>query len=92
MRNLVAAMLLAAVSLSGQTKKIVALGFGPSDVEGFQAMSPKVKVVSVNASNVLTEAVDADAFLGVITPEIYAVTKHLQWAATMSAGVAAPLR
>jgi len=92
MRILIAATFLAAVSLQGQTKKIVALGFGPADIEAFQAMSPKVRVVSVNPSTVLTEAVDADAFLGVITPQIYAVTKHLQWAATMSAGVENILR
>ena len=85
-------MLLAAGLLPAQTLKIVALGFGPEDIKGFQAMSTKVRVVAVNRSNIMTETVDADAFLGVITPEVYAVTKQLKWVASMSAGVENILR
>jgi phosphoglycerate dehydrogenase-like enzyme len=92
MRTLLAVALLAAVSLSAQTKKIVTLGFGPDDIAGFQAMSPKVKVIGVNSSSVLTEIADADAFLGVITPPMYAAAKNLKWVGTMSAGVENILR
>jgi phosphoglycerate dehydrogenase-like enzyme len=92
MRILITATLLAAGLLPAQTKKIVALGFGPGDIQSFQAMSPKVKVISVNNSNVMTEIVDADAFLGVITPQMYAASKNLKWVGTMSAGVENILR
>jgi phosphoglycerate dehydrogenase-like enzyme len=92
MRTLIAATLLAAALLPAQTqpdqkKKIVALGFGPEELEAYQAASSKVTVVPVNRGNVLTEIVDADAFLGVITPEMYAAAKNLKWVQTMSAGV-----
>src|SRR5580692_3918904 len=92
MRFFIAALFLAAGLLPAQTKKIVALGFGPSDIQGFQAASPKVRVVNVNGASVLTEIADADAFLGVITPEMYAAAKNLKWVATMSAGVENILR
>jgi phosphoglycerate dehydrogenase-like enzyme len=97
MRTLIAATLLAAATLSAQaqpaqTLKIVALGFGPDDIRGFQAMSPKVRIVSVDNATVMTEIVDADAFFGVITPQMYAAAKQLKWVATMSAGVENILR
>ena len=92
MRLVSAALIFAAGLLPAQTLKIVALGFGPEDIKGFQAMSPKVRVVAVNRSNIMTEVVDADAFLGVITPEVYSAAKQLKWVASMSAVVENILR
>ena len=68
------------------------MGFGAGDIQEFQAASPKVRVVSVTGANARTEIADADAFLGVITPDLYAASKNLKWVGTMSAGVENILR
>jgi phosphoglycerate dehydrogenase-like enzyme len=87
MRILVTAALISVALLPAQTKKIVALGFSGADLQDLQSASPKVRVVSANGGNVMAEIADADAFLGVITPEMYSAAKNLKWVATMSAGV-----
>lgn len=87
MRFLIASLLLTASLLPGQTKKIIALGFSGEEMQALQSATPKARVLSVNMSNVLTEIVDADGFLGVITPEIFAAAKNLKWVGTKSAGV-----
>lgn len=87
MRRLIPALLLAACLLPAQTKKIVFYNPGQGQVEEFQAISPKVKVVGATPANVQTEIADADAFIGVITPEMFAAAKNLKWVAAMSAGV-----
>jgi len=87
MRRIVSALLFAACLLPAQTKKIVFYNPGPGQVEEFQAISPKVKVVGATPATVQTEIADADAFIGVITPEMFAAAKNLKWVAAMSAGV-----
>ena len=87
MPRLITALLLSACALSAQTKKIVFYNPGPGQVEEFQAITPKVKVVGATPSTVQTEIADADAFIGVITPEMFAAAKNLKWVAAMSAGV-----
>lgn len=87
MRRIIPALLLAACALSAQTKKIVIFNPGQGQVEEFQAISPKVKIVGATPSTVQTEIADADAFVGVITPEMFAAAKNLKWVAAMSAGV-----
>jgi len=78
---------LCALGLSAQTLKIVAMGVSPEDVREFQAVSNKVKIVPVTKESVMREIVDADAFIGTITPEMVRAGKKLRWTAIRSAGV-----
>jgi phosphoglycerate dehydrogenase-like enzyme len=87
MRRIIPALLLMACALSAQTKKIVFYNPAPGQVEEFQAISPKVKMVGATPATIQTEIADADAFIGVITPEMFAAAKNLKWVAAMSAGV-----
>jgi phosphoglycerate dehydrogenase-like enzyme len=75
-----------ALALSAQTKKILVEGNAAMAAE-FQSVSSKVKVVPVNAQNVMQEIGDADAFIGSIKPEQVRAGKNLKWVAVMSAGV-----
>jgi D-2-hydroxyacid dehydrogenase (NADP+) len=87
MRRLIPALLLAACLLPAQTKKIVFYNPAPGQVEEFQAISPKVKMVGATPATIQTEIADADGFIGVITPQMYAAAKKLKWVGVMSAGV-----
>ena len=80
-------MLLGATLLPAQTTKIVLYNPSANQVQDFQAVSSKVKIVPANSGNVLREIADADGFIGVITPEMYAASKRLKWVGVMSAGV-----
>ena len=87
MRPLLAALLLSSCVLSGQVKKIVLLNPLAGQVQDFQTASPKVKIVGATGATVLAEIADADGFIGVITPQMYAAAKRLKWVGVMSAGV-----
>src|SRR5258708_7913309 len=87
MRSLVVALLVSSCLLPAQVKKIVVLNPGPTQVQDFQAVSPKVRIVGATNATVLNEIVDADGFIGVITPAMYAASKQLKWVGVMSAGV-----
>ena len=87
MRRLIPALLLAACLLPAQTKKIVFYNPAPGQVEEFQAISPKVKMAGATPATIQTEIADADGFIGVITPQMYAAAKKLKWVGVMSAGV-----
>ncbi len=87
MRLLFTALFLSACLLPAQTKKIVVLNSSPGQIQDFQSVSPKVKVVNATNATVLTEIADADGFIGVITPQMYAASKRLKWVGVMSAGV-----
>jgi len=87
MRRLAAVLLLCSCALAAQTKKIVVYNPGPGQVEDFQAVSSRVKIVAANAANVQAEIADADGFIGVITPEMFSAAKKLKWVGVMSAGV-----
>ena len=79
--------LLALGAVFGQTKKIIAVGQPPDVIADWQSVSNKVRVVSVNGSNVMQEIADADGFVGGdITPDMVRAGKKLQWVAVMSAG------
>ncbi|MCC6389166.1 MAG: D-2-hydroxyacid dehydrogenase [Bryobacterales bacterium] len=83
-------ILLAAVTvlaLPAQTKKILAYGMSPADVQDYQSVSNKVRIVPVTKQNVMQEIGDADAFIGNITPEMVRAGKRLKWVAVRSAGV-----
>ncbi len=84
---LMAALLLPAAALSAQTKKILVYGNRDSAVlADWQSASSKVKLVPVDKDDVMKEIVDADAFIGSITPEMVRAGKQLKWVQITSAG------
>ena len=66
-RRLTIVLAISAFALSAQTKKILVMGAGP-DVKEYQSASPKANVIPVTKETVMKEIVDADAFIGTITP------------------------
>src|SRR5207302_491918 len=86
MRRLTLLLAVTACALSAQTKKILVMGAGP-DIKEYQSVSPKANVIPVTKENVMKEIVDADAFIGTITPEMVRTGKKLKWTQIMSAGV-----
>jgi len=86
MRRLTLLLAIAACALSAQTKKVLVMGAGP-DVKEYQSASPKANVIPVTKETVMKEIVDADAFIGTITPEMVRTGKKLKWTQVMSAGV-----
>ncbi len=87
MRFFLPALLAAACALSGQTRKVLLFNAAAGQVQDFQAVSPKVKIVPVTRANVMAEIADAEGFIGVITPDIFSAAKKLKWVGVMSAGV-----
>ena len=85
-RRLTLVVAISAFALSAQTKKILVMGAGP-DVKEYQSASPKANVIPVTKDTVMKEIVDADAFIGTITPEMVRAGKKLKWTQIMSAGV-----
>src|SRR5256885_10145548 len=86
MRRLTLLLAVTACVLSAQTKKILVMGAGP-DIKEYQSVSPKANVIPVTRENVMKEIVDADAFIGTITPDMVRAGKKLKWTQIMSAGV-----
>src|SRR5260370_9369695 len=86
MRRLTSFLAISACALSAQTKKILVMGAGP-DIKEYQSASPKANVIPVTRDTVMKEIVDADAFIGTITPEMVRAVKKLKWTQIMSAGV-----
>ena len=83
----IAVLLLAASLLPAQTKKVVVLDGSPTQIQDFQGVSSKVRMVSASNANVMTEIADAEGFIGVITPAMFSAAKNLKWVGAMSAGV-----
>jgi phosphoglycerate dehydrogenase-like enzyme len=80
-------IILMALALEAQTKKIVVLLADPAMLREFQQASPKARVVPITAANWSQEIGDADAFIGNITPEQVRAGKNIKWVQVMSAGV-----
>jgi len=81
-------LLLAAAlpTLSAQPKKIVVLGMGGASA--LQTVSNKVSIVApANYQAALREIADADALIGMVTPELIQAGRKLQWVQMLSAGV-----
>src|SRR5579883_3505554 len=87
MRRILSTLLLAACIVSAQTKKIVYLNGDAATAQEFQAMSPNVKIVPVPADRIMSEIGDADALIGIPTPEMIKAGRNLKWVQVMSAGV-----
>jgi phosphoglycerate dehydrogenase-like enzyme len=87
MYRLILAAVFASVVLSAQTKKVVVMNQPAEVIAEWQAVSDKEKLVPVTADTVMQEIVDADAFVGNITPDMVRAGKKLVWTQTISAGV-----
>jgi len=80
-------LLFCAASFFAQTKKILIAGGEQDLIRDLQSVSPKAQIVPVTGDNVMQEIVDADAFIGRITPAAVRAGKRLSWVQVMSAGV-----
>jgi len=73
--------------LSAQQKKIVVTGMGTAWIPEMQAAAPNVTFVAPKPDEMLSQVTDADAILGVISPELFRAAKQLKWVHIYSAGV-----
>lgn len=87
MNKLALALCFSACLIPAQTLKILYQGGDGQVLRDLQAVTPKARVIAVDSSNVMTEIVDADGFIGVLTPAMFAAQKQLKWVASNSAGV-----
>jgi phosphoglycerate dehydrogenase-like enzyme len=87
MYRLIVAVVSAAIALSAQTKKVVVMNQPPEVIAEWQAVTDKVRLVPATSETVMAEIVDADGFVGNITPEMVRAGKKLVWTQTISAGV-----
>ncbi len=87
MTKLVLTLCFSAGILSSQTLKILYQGGDEKVLAQLQAVSPKARVIPVTASTVVAEIADADGYIGVMTPQLFAAQKQLKWVASNSAGV-----
>ena len=86
MHRLILIVLLMAFALGAQTKKIVVRGDAKL-IADFQSVTDKARFVGITNQNVMKEIVDADAYIGNITPAEVRAGKNLKWVAVMAAGV-----
>jgi phosphoglycerate dehydrogenase-like enzyme len=87
MRRLIFLALACSLALSAQQKKILASDSDTELVQELQSVTTQARIVPVNESKVMSEIVDADAFLGEITSSEVRAGKNLKWVGVMSAGV-----
>jgi D-2-hydroxyacid dehydrogenase (NADP+) len=80
-------IVLAALPLLAQQKKVVVGYQDPGLIEDLRRATDKAKIVPVSDSNVLAEIADADAYIGNITSAQVRAAKQLKWVGVMSAGV-----
>ena len=86
MHRLISIALMIACALAAQTKKIVVRGDAKL-IQDLQSVTDKAKIVQITDQNVMSEIVDADAYVGNIKPAEVRAAKQLKWVAIMSAGV-----
>jgi len=87
MYQLILTVVLASVVLSAQTKKVVVMDQPAEVIAEWQAVTDKVRLVPATSEPVMREIVDADGFVGNITPDMVRAGKKLVWTQTISAGV-----
>jgi phosphoglycerate dehydrogenase-like enzyme len=87
MKRLFLLAAIAPLALLAQQKKIVVLGFG-SDPAQLQSVSDKVRIVApAGREAALREVADADALIGVASPDLIRAGAKLKWVQVLSAGV-----
>jgi phosphoglycerate dehydrogenase-like enzyme len=87
MSRIIAALFLSCILLGAQTKKVVVSNRTPEVIADWQSASDKIRLVPVTDETVMAEIVDADAYIGNITPAMVRTGKNLKWTQTTSAGV-----
>ena len=87
MSRIIAALFLSSILLGAQTKKVVVSNRTPEVIADWQSASDKIRLVPVTNETVMAEIVDADAYIGNITPAMVRAGKNLKWTQTTSAGV-----
>jgi phosphoglycerate dehydrogenase-like enzyme len=87
MKRILITVALFATLLSAQQKKIVVTGMGVAWIPEMQAAAPGLTFVAPKPNEMLAQAADADAILGVISPELFHAAKRLKWVHIYSAGV-----
>jgi len=78
--------LASALTLAAQQKILVADGNAALARE-LQSITPQARIVPVSEANVMSEIVDADAYIGEISSAEVRAGKKLKWVGVMSAGV-----
>lgn len=87
MRRLIFLALACSLALPAQQKKILVSDSDAQLVQELQSVTTQARIVPVNESNVMSQIVDADAFIGEITSTEVRAGKNLKWVGVMSAGV-----
>ena len=73
--------------LAAQQKKIVVTGMAAAWIPEMQAAAPNTTFVAPQPADMLAQVADADAILGVISPDLFRAAKKLKWVHIYSAGV-----
>lgn len=90
MKRLLLLLVISALTLGAQNKKILVVGNYGEALDGWRKASDKVELVVVDRGDeakILKEVADADGFIGSIRPEWVRAGKKLQWVQVTSAGV-----
>jgi D-2-hydroxyacid dehydrogenase (NADP+) len=87
MKRILTTFALFATLLPAQQKKIIVTGMGVAWIPEMKAAAPDVTFVAPRPDEMLSQAADADAILGVISPELFHAAKRLKWVHIYSAGV-----
>ena len=87
MKRFLVAIAFLASALLAQQKKIVVTGMGVAWIPEMQVAAPNVTFVAAKPDEVVAQAADADAILGVISPELFGAAKKLKSVHIYSAGV-----
>jgi D-2-hydroxyacid dehydrogenase (NADP+) len=84
----ISALVLALVaSMSAETKKILVDNWDPALPQELSSVSPDAHIVPVTRDNAMREIIDADAYIGNITPDLVRAGKKLKWVQATGAGV-----
>ncbi|HYM10600.1 MAG TPA: D-2-hydroxyacid dehydrogenase [Bryobacterales bacterium] len=86
MRRLAVLLVVCAMAVSAQSKKILVSG-DQRMVQELEGVAPQAKIVAVTKDNVMQEIGDADAYIGNIKPAEVRAGRNLKWVQVMSAGV-----
>ena len=87
LKTILIAITVFASVLPAQQKKIVVTGMAIEWIPELKDAAPNVTFVAAKPDEVLAQASDADAILGVISPELFSAAKKLKWVHIYSAGV-----
>jgi phosphoglycerate dehydrogenase-like enzyme len=87
MRRVTFVALTCTLVLVAQQKKILVSDGDAPLIEELQGITTQARIVPVTEANVMSEIVEADAYIGEITSTEVRAGKNLKWVGVMSAGV-----